>query len=67
MLDLRLPSGMFFAIIGLALIVVSFVSPENKAAMTDSNINLWAGAAMLAFGAVMLLLAGLEIQRKKSA
>lgn len=55
MLDLRLPSGLFFAIIGALLIAVSFTNP--RAAMTDANVDLYAGAAMLAFGALLLFLA----------
>ncbi len=55
MLDLRLPSGLFFAIIGALLVGVSFTDPH--APMTDANVDLYTGAAMLAFGGIMLLLA----------
>jgi len=55
MLDLRLPTGLFFAIVGALLIAVSFTSP--RAPMTDANVDLYTGVAMLAFGGVMLLLA----------
>jgi hypothetical protein len=55
MLDLRLPSGLFFAIVGALLIAVSFTNP--RAPMTDANVDLYAGAAMLAFGGLLLLLA----------
>jgi hypothetical protein len=55
MLDLRLPSGLFFAITGLILVGVSFTSPH--APMTDGNVDLYTGAAMLAFGAFLLTLA----------
>jgi hypothetical protein len=55
MLDLRLPSGIFFAITGLILVCVSFTNPH--AAMTDSNVDLYTGIAMLAFGGFLLLLA----------
>jgi hypothetical protein len=53
--DLRLPSGLFFAIIGVLLVVVSFSNPH--AAMTDANVDLYAGGAMLGFGLILLLLA----------
>lgn len=56
MLDLRIPSGAFFAIIGLVLCGMGLVSPENRAPLTTTNINLVAGAVMLAFGIVLLLL-----------
>ncbi|HXJ43482.1 MAG TPA: hypothetical protein VNH18_29640 [Bryobacteraceae bacterium] len=55
MLDLRLPSGIFFALTGAILVAVSFTNPQ--AAMTDVNIDLYAGGAMLAFGAFLLILA----------
>jgi hypothetical protein len=55
MLDLRMPSGVFFALLGLILVGVSFTNPH--APMTDGNVDLYAGAAMLAFGAFMLALA----------
>jgi len=54
-LDLRFPSGLFFAIVGMLLIAVSFSSP--RAPMTDSNVDLWCGLAMLAFGGLLLALA----------
>jgi hypothetical protein len=56
MLDLRVPSGLFFALTGLLLLAVSFTNP--RAPMTESNVDLYAGAAMLAFGGFLLLLAG---------
>ena len=57
MLDLRVPSGCFFAIVGLILCALGLFRPENKAALTDVNVNLYCGMTMAAFGAVLLLLA----------
>lgn len=57
MLDLRIPSGCFFTIVGLILCALAIFSPENKAALTDVNVNLYAGLSMLVFGAALLLLA----------
>ncbi len=56
MLDLRLPSGIFFAITGVLLMVYGVVDP-SRAPMTSANVNLYAGAAMTAFGLILLLLA----------
>jgi hypothetical protein len=56
MLDLRLPSGLFFAITGLMLIVYS-LTDNARAPMTAANVNLYAGAVMTAFGLLLLLLA----------
>ena len=56
MLDLRLPSGFFFAITGILLLVYGVVDP-SRAALTTANVNLYVGAAMTAFGLVLLMLA----------
>jgi hypothetical protein len=55
MLDLRVPSGLFFGVVGLILVAVSFTNPH--APMTDANADLYTGLAMLAFGGLLLLLA----------
>jgi hypothetical protein len=57
MLDLRIPSGCFFTIVGLILCGLGIFSPENRAALTEVNVNLYAGLSMLCFGAALLLLA----------
>ena len=57
MLDLRIPSGCFFTLVGLLLCALGIFSPENKAALADVNVNLYAGLVMLVFGAALLLLA----------
>ncbi|MCX6620457.1 MAG: hypothetical protein NTY38_05160 [Acidobacteria bacterium] len=55
--DLRTPSGIFFALLGLILIITSLVAPGARAPLTDVNVNLYAGLSMLAFGAILLWLA----------
>jgi hypothetical protein len=57
MLDLRIPSGWFFTIVGLILCGLGVFSPGLKAALTDVNVNLYCGLTMVAFGAALLLLA----------
>jgi hypothetical protein len=64
MLDLRLPSGLFFAITGLILIVLGVVNPESRAPLTPLNINLYEGVAMVAFGAFLLLLSARARRRR---
>jgi len=54
MLDLRIPSGLFFTIIGFILIATGILNPGLSARMADGAVNLWAGAGMLIFGAVLL-------------
>jgi hypothetical protein len=56
MLDLRLPSGLFFAITGLMLIVYSLID-NTRAPMTAANVNLYVGSVMTAFGLLLLILA----------
>jgi hypothetical protein len=56
MLDLRQPSGLFFAITGLMLVIYSLID-TTRAPMTTANINLYVGAIMTAFGLILLLLA----------
>ncbi|HTS77661.1 MAG TPA: hypothetical protein VMG40_15730 [Bryobacteraceae bacterium] len=53
MTDLRFPIGLFFAILGLILIAM----PGMHARLSDAPVNLYSGASMLIFGAVMLWLA----------
>jgi hypothetical protein len=57
MSDLRTPIGLFFSIIGVVLVVLGVTHSEAHAALTDANVNLFSGAAMLVFGGVMLWLA----------
>ncbi len=64
MLDLRLPSGCFFAIVGILLMALGILDPGLRAPMTSANVNLAAGAAMLAFGLFLLWLARRNSTRK---
>ena len=57
MFDLRIPSGLFFAIVGLILCGLGIFSPGARAALTDVNVNLYGGLGMLSFGALLLVLA----------
>jgi hypothetical protein len=56
MLDLRVPTGWFFTIIGLILVGMGILFPGERAALTEANVNLYCGLVMLAFGAFMLAL-----------
>ena len=64
--DLRLPIGLMFTIIGVALVGFGVVS--DRAIYERSlgiNVNLWWGLVLLAFGLVMLALAtGAERKRR---
>ena len=54
--DLRISIGGFFAIAGAIVTATGFLSAE-RAPLDTANVNLYVGAAMLAFGLVMLWLA----------
>jgi len=55
-LDLRLPLGLLFAVLGLLLALYGLVADAAIYQVSSGvNVNLWTGAAMLAFGALMLV------------
>jgi hypothetical protein len=53
MIDLRLPIGIFFVLLGLMLVSL----PGARAELTGAPVNLYSGLAMLVFGGAMLWLA----------
>jgi uncharacterized membrane protein len=56
MFDLRLPSGIFFAIVGLVLVVMGLtIHPQSP--LTTANVDLYAGLVILGFGAFLLVMA----------
>jgi hypothetical protein len=59
-LDLRLPIGGLFTVLGIMLIGYGFATAGNTAMYEKSlgiNINIWWGVVMLVTGGVFLLLA----------
>jgi hypothetical protein len=57
-LDIRVPIGLLFCIIGIILSVYGMVSdPSVYIRSLGINVNLWWGGALFLFGAAMLLLA----------
>ncbi len=55
-LDIRLPIGILFAIIGLLLVLYGlFSDPALYQQSLGININLWWGAVLLLFGGLMLV------------
>ncbi|HTV49165.1 MAG TPA: hypothetical protein VMG59_12055 [Phycisphaerae bacterium] len=66
MMDLRLPIGIFFLLIGLVLTVYGIISPQNVIPNITQKINAdldW-GILLLFFGAFMTFF-GAVAQRKK--
>jgi hypothetical protein len=56
-MDLRLPSGLFFTLLGLILVSMGAFAPGTRAVLTEANVNLYSGLGMLAFGLFLLALA----------
>jgi hypothetical protein len=54
--DLRTPCGLFFTALGLIVSAVGILFPGMRAPLTEANVNLYGGIAMLVFGGVMLWL-----------
>lgn len=55
-LDIRLPMGALFAVIGLLLVLYGVVA-QSATTSLSANIDLWWGLIMFIFGALMLALA----------
>ncbi len=56
-LDIKIPIGAMFAIIGLLLTIYGLFTASNTEMYARSlhvNINLWIGICMLVFGVIML-------------
>lgn len=56
-LDIKVPIGLMFTILGLLLTIFGLATSGNAEMYQrslDININLWTGAAMLLVGIVML-------------
>jgi hypothetical protein len=56
-LDIRLPIGLMFAVIGALLTIFGLVAKDvDYAKSLGININVWWGALLFLFGVVMYLL-----------
>jgi hypothetical protein len=56
-LDIRLPIGMMFTLLGALLVIYGLATGSDTAmykSSLDININLWWGLVLFIFGAVML-------------
>ncbi len=66
-LDLRLPMGLMFSILGALLVVFGLASdPALYQRSLGVNVNLWWGLVLLAFGAGMLGLVARAGKRRPS-
>lgn len=58
MLDIRIPIGLLFTVLGVLLTAYGLLTNADTTLYIKSfnyNINIWSGLVMLVFGAVMLL------------
>jgi hypothetical protein len=61
-LDIRIPTGLLFGIIGLIMTIYGIVARDvvrivTRDAVCDINVNFWWGLVLLVFAVVMLGLA----------
>jgi hypothetical protein len=66
MVDIRIPIGLMFSILGVIITILGFVTKSDTSMYQRSlgiNVNLVMGVVMLVFGLVMLYLS----QKKKKA
>ena len=64
MLDIRIPIGLLFTVLGILLSTYGIYTNANTELYSKSfqfNVNLWSGLGMLVFGVFMLLL----VKKKK--
>lgn len=57
MIDIKLPIGLMFSILGLLLTIYGFTTMDNTEMYAKTfgiNMNLWSGLGMLVFGGLML-------------
>ncbi len=65
-LDIRLPIGLLFSILGVVLTAYGLFTDKDPmyARSLGKNLNLWTGLGCLAFGLLMLLPALLKGKKK---
>ena len=59
-LDIRLPIGMMFSLLGALLVIYGLATGSDTdmyKSSLDINVNFWWGLVLFAFGAVMLAFA----------
>ncbi len=55
-LDIRLPIGLMFSVLGALLLVVGLFTGGQRTQSQQTSVNLWWGGVMLVFGIVMFVL-----------
>jgi hypothetical protein len=68
MLDIRMPIGLLFSILGVLVLIYGLVTMSDTAMYNLSlgiNINIWSGVGMSIFGGIMLYFA-LKAKKKEA-
>ncbi len=55
-LDIRLPIGLMFSVLGILLFVVGLFAGGQSTQSQQTSVNLWWGVVMFLFGIVMFVL-----------
>ncbi len=56
-IDIRLPIGMLFSILGVILTIFGAIGDKSRYAQSlGVNVNLWWGVVLIVFGVIMLML-----------
>ncbi len=66
MIDIKIPIGLMFSILGILLTIFGLVTLSDTAIYVKAfniNVNLWSGIFMLIFGGFMLAIS--DLVRKK--
>ena len=67
MMDLRLPIGIFFVLVGIIMTAYGVVSPHDIPNITEKvNINLYWGIVLLVFGIPMTIFGWIAEQKAKN-
>jgi hypothetical protein len=56
-MDLRIPSGAFFLLLGGILLAMGVAAPSARSPLGGVNVNMYAGSAVALFGGILLWLA----------
>lgn len=66
MLDIRIPIGLLFLILGVIVTIYGFATMGSNmySISANTNVNLWSGLGMLIFGSAMLISA--KMTKKKA-
>ncbi len=67
-LDIKIPIGLMFSILGIILAIHGIITAGNTEMYEQSlghNINLWSGLFMIVFGGFMLLTSSLMKKKSK--